>query len=97
MKKGSRHIVAVMLPASFFSMSCSRLSDQHAQYRECRSLHCEADAKDTRTYNPKNDQRPFQAGNHRLPLEYLAEYHPNEAYQRNAHYQDTCNIHHNSR
>ena len=55
MKKESRHIVTVMLPASFFSMSCSRLSDQHAQYRECRSLHCEADAKDTRTYNPKND------------------------------------------
>ena len=67
------------------------------QFRESSPLHCKTDSEASRTYNPKDNQRPLQAGVHRLPLEYLAEYHPNEAYQRNAHYQDTCNIHHNGR
>ena len=54
-------------------------------------------AKDGCTHNPKNNQSPFQAGSHRLPLKYLAEYCPNKTYQWNAHQQNTRNVHYNSR
>ena len=44
------------------------------QFRESSPLHRKTDAETSRTYNPKDNQRPLQAGVHRLPLEYLANH-----------------------
>ena len=66
------------------------------QFRESSPLHCKTDSETSRTYNPKDNQRPLQTGIHRLPFEYLAKDGPHKADQRNPYQQDTCNVHHNS-
>ena len=67
------------------------------QFRESSLLHRKTDSETSRTYNPKDNQRPLQAGVHRLPLEYLAKDGPHKADQRNSYQQDSCNVHHNGR
>ena len=67
------------------------------QFRKSSPLHRKTDSETSRTYNPKDNQRPLQAGVHRLPLEYLAKDGPHKADQRNSYQQDTCNVHHNGR
>lgn len=67
------------------------------QFRESSPLHCKTDSEASRTYNPKNNQRPLQTGIHRLPFEYLTEDGPYKTDQRNSYQQDSCNVHHNGR
>ena len=43
---------------------------EDAYLRERSPLYCKTDAEAGRTYNPKDDQRPFQTGIHRLPFKY---------------------------
>ncbi len=68
-----------------------------AQFRESGSLHRKTDSETSGAHNPEDNQRPLQTGVHRLPLEYLAEDAPHKADQRNAHQQNTGNIHHYGR
>ena len=62
---------------------------KYTQFRESSPLHCKTDSEASRTYNPKDNQRPLQTGVHRLPLEYLAKDGPHKADQRNSYQQDT--------
>lgn len=70
---------------------------KYTQFRESSPLHCKTDSEASRTYNPKDNQRPLQTGIHRLPFEYLTEDGPYKTDQRNSYQQDSCNVHHNSR